>query len=65
MNQIRNEIEQERAQNERRVSDYRALVAMLCAGVEGEARPAERVTTVITVLATLAFCAWIAWKMFR
>lgn len=65
MVQITQELEQGRIENERRVSDYRALVALLCAEIDREAVPVERVTRTVVVTTVIALIAWAAWKVLQ
>lgn len=57
------EIERERREYERRISDYRALVALFCSGTDLNGTRVERfVPFVLAGLAALAFVAWVVWK---
>lgn len=57
------EIERERREYDRRISDYRALVALFCSGTHLNCSRTERfVPFVLAGIAILAFVAWVAWK---
>ncbi len=62
MNPLSDQLRSVRAEEERRLSDYRALVALLCAGSRDGSKEVGRMVAVLTAAAIVTFCLWLAWK---
>jgi len=65
--EVRNHVEEERAEAERRISDYRAIVALFIAGTDKNSMEVERVfwdiiVDILAISAAVTFFLWLLWK---
>ena len=63
MNNILEQVEEERRRSERRAAEYQEIVAMFISATDHDSQAIERFTFWVIVAGVLGFLAWLTWKV--